>query len=270
MEKQNPTNLDDFTNDLTGEMLSDVADRFFGERVEIDHMQETLDRYIQLLQQDAEKLLEKLAVLDILLLHETGRQSFFDEIGIDRSAFSCPDQPRSAILPTIPKAWTQKQRYVRLALQAYDTFQTACETYQHGGSDIKHDPTDESQPAACVDMIFEMAELINKKIKHANNSMTSECTLQFVRSLDFQASEAENFTGVIPGRYASGITETLCYLPVDITHLPIVSYPVPPRIDRVKNRLIQFWSRFYAENKQAVQHLLQSMPAIPAKQGFKG
>lgn len=267
MEKQNPTNLDDFTNDLTGEMLSDVADRFFGERVEIDHMQETLDRYIQQLQQDDEKLLEKLAVLDILLLHETGRQSFFDEIGIDRSAFSCPDQPRSAILPTIPKAWTQKQQYVRLALQAYDTFQTACETYQRGGSDINHDPTDESQPAACVDMIFEMAEIINEKIKHANNSMASECTLQFVRSLDFQASEAENFTGVIPGRYASGITETLCYLPVDITHLPIVSYPVPPRLDGIRGQLSRFLSGFYAENKMIIRRLLQATTSIPAKQG---
>jgi hypothetical protein len=259
MEKQHSNVLDEFAKDLSGELLSDVAERFFGERVEIDHMRETLDRFIQTLQKAAQRPLEKLAVLDALLLHETGRQTFFNEIGIDRSVFTGMAQKPSAQFPAVPKAFTQKRRYVLLALQSYDAFQNACQVYQHGGVTADQNSADESVPMICVDLVQEMAVLLNEKIKRVNNRATSECTLQFVRSLDFQATEAEHFAGMIPGRYASGITQAMCYLPVDIAHLPIVSYPVPPRMDQVKGRLIQFWSRFYGENKKDVRRLMDGL-----------
>ncbi len=266
MEKHTPSSLDEFREELAGEVLSEVAERFFGDRLEIEQMHETLDLHIGSLRNMSERIGNDLAALETLLIHDTGRKAFFDALDIDRTAFPdtagrVMDDP--AVFPEMPKAWTRKKRYVLWVAQAYDRFQKECHRYRYGGGGKKTTPDASEEMITDVELIREMATLLNKKIHKVNNQTASECTLQFVRSMDLQTAEAERFTGaVIPGRYTTGLTESMCYLPIDIENLPIVIYPVPPEYEQIKNRLHGILIRFYGQNRKEIDPLMKEWEAI--------
>jgi hypothetical protein len=188
---------------------------------------------------------------------------------LDRQAFSDPNQPKSsdggAVFPPIPKAWTRKKRYLLFAGQVYDQFQKECRIYRYGGGRGTEGGAGE-EPSVDVELVQDMAVLLNEKIRKVNNQAASECTLQFVRSMDLHAAEAEQVSGsVLAGRYSSGMAESLCFLPVDIEKLPIAIYPVPPEYVRVKTRLHGFFTRFYGQNRQKIDQVMARLESDARK-----
>lgn len=242
MDKRHIGILENFNEDLTIELLKETADRFFGARKEIEEMRETFDRYVAELRELQQKPLKRLTVLRAVLLDRPDRiEAFWEAIGIPARAF----EPPLALPPVEPvdfpkprRAWTLKGRYTQLVLDAYAQLHAACDQYRHcrqPSHTRSQDP-----PPPCYDMVVAMARLLNDKIQAVNDTYSVECTLQFVRSLDVRTQEAEEVTGVIPGRYSSGLIDNLCVQPVDMDALGLLSLPVPPAPDTVERPIRNF------------------------------
>ena len=242
MNKHHIDILENFNEDLTVELLKETADRFFGARKEIEEMRETFDRYVADLRQLQQEPLKRLAVLRAVLLDRDERiAAFWEAIGIPARAFDTHlplPAPEAVDFPKPRKAWTLKGRYTQLVLDAYDRFHAACDQYRHCRQPRHALP--EGPPPPCYDMVIAMAKLLNDKIQAVNDTFSVECTLQFVRSLDVRTQEAEEVTGVIPGRYASGLVDRLCIEPVDIEALDLLKFPVPPAPDSVEGSIRNF------------------------------
>lgn len=242
MNKHHIGILENFNEDLTVELLKETADRFFGARKEIEEMRETFDRYVAELRQLQQRPLKRMAVLRAVLLDREDRIcAFWDAIGIPARAFDTnlrlpPAEPVD--FPKLRRAWTLTGRYTWLVLDAYSQLHAACDQYRHCRQSSHAQSND--PPPSCYDMVIAMAKLLNDKIQAVNDTFSVECTLQFVRSLDVRAQEAEEVTGGLAGRYATGLVDRLCVEPVDIEALDLLKFPVPPLPDSVEGSIRSF------------------------------
>lgn len=256
--------LNHYNEDLTLEMLRETADRFFGTRKEIDEMKDTLDRYVADLREMGKKPLKRLAILKTLMLNQNERMdAFWEAIGIPARAFDVDlsnIELKDTDFPHIRKGWTLKGKYTGIVLQTYIELYEACDGYRHCR------PVDLSRkgepPAPCYDMVLAMANLLNEKIRAANDTFSMECTLQFVRSLDARSQEAEDVTGGIHGRYAAGLLDNLCINPVDIDSLSLPALPVPPHPDKAESNIQKFCARQIRLYRDAITDLMERIAAM--------
>lgn len=263
MEKHHFDILNHYNEDLTLEMLRETADRFFGTRKEIDEMKDTLDRYVADLREMGKRPLKRLAVLKALMLDQNERMdAFWEAIDMPARAFDVDMSNitlKDTDFPHTRKGWTRKGKYTGIVLQTYSELYEACDSYRHCR------PANQSQrdepPAPCYDMVLAMANLLNEKIRAVNDTFSMECTLQFVRSLDARTQEAEDVTGGIHGRYATGLMENLCMSPVDIDSLSLPVLPVPPSPNTVEKTIRKFCSEQIRLYRDAIAKLMERIAA---------
>jgi len=252
--------MGDFADQLSEEILTEMADRFFGQRKQLDDMLEIFNDSVHKLQQQEIEIARKLASLNHLLLNGKGTGSFFNAIGIDFPEPS--DRFEACLTPAVfPEsvgwAFCVRRQYLKQVFQAYGELQKICRIYRWGDSGSDNSLMTELSGPVYYQLILEMAQQLNAEIAKVNASISPSCMLSFVKRLNVAESEKEQFTGVIFGRHDSGLDDTMCFSPVDVNTLPITAYPDLPEPGKAKKAIYRFCKDFYDANRAQIRCLMK-------------
>ncbi len=252
--------MGDIADQLSEEILTEMAGRFFGQRKQLDDMLEIFNDCVHKLQIQEIEIARKLASLNHLLLNGKGTGSFFNAIGTDfpepAARFEASLTP-SVFPESFGWAFSVRRQFQKQVFQAYGELQKICRIYRWGDSSSDNSPMTELSGPVCCQLILEMAQQLNAEIEKVNASISPSCALSFVKRLNVAESEKEQFTGVIFGRHNSGLDNAMCFSPVDVNTLPITAYPDLPEPGKVQKAIYRFCKDFYDENRALIRCLMK-------------
>lgn len=250
----------DFSEPLVQEVLTDMANTFFGTRKELDDMMEALDAFVEELRQREAAIALRAGFLNHLFLDERAARDFYAAIKLDSPELLLEAEfSDKTISQEIPFAFSTKGEYIKLVLSAYDATQKACHEYLNGK--LCEDPEEQGRMDVTVHykQIVKMCEIINEKVHQVNTGMSPVCVLQYAKKFNPEAEEKERITGATFGGYACSIDDKLAYRPINFDSLQLKKYPELPDHDEVYHEITSFCKKEYHRHKADIKELISNL-----------
>jgi hypothetical protein len=239
-------------NPLLDEMLTEVAETFFGARKEVDDMRTLLDEHLQGLRAKESAIRRQLAFLAYLLVDPPTTADFFRMLEVEAEPLGAlPCAAADAPAEPLPFGWRRKSQYVKLVLRAYAQLHLLLNDYQNGTfSDARPGPEAPSpRQAAYCKLVLELAKLINAKISELNRNMPPSGTLRFVKQFDAQMQLKDFVAGSNIADYTRTIDAKLRLPSIDLDSLPIVDFPSLPAPDIAAARIEAYCRKTFKAHK---------------------
>lgn len=251
---------DNFNDPLVEEVLTDVANNFFGVRRELENMTELFYSYAEKLRIKEAEVGAKAGLLNYLLLNGRAAGDFYRSVSIDLPENLLNSEFSYEILPVIlPYAFTAKGEFIRLVLHAYNALQRGCDEYINGKEADYSDEKD-SDNSVYYKLIMNMCDLVNQKINTVNSHMSPRSALQYVKNFNSEILSKEQITGGMTfGRQECDINQKLAFQPIDFNSLKLKKYPELPEQYKVSSEIILFCKKLYSKNKQDINNLVSRL-----------
>jgi len=242
-----------FGDSLVEEVLTDVAESFFGARKELDDLSDLFMAYVDRLQEAARHVEVLAGRLNHLLARDEVRREFYRMLEVEQPGpyLHSPFKPEDRRI-SVPFALTERGRYIKLVVQRYADLQRLSETYTRGPAEAD-DGTGE--PPVYYNLVRSMCELINEKVCNVRDGMSPACVLQYAKKFYVQHAQQAKVTGATAGTYAHMDSKFECQ-PIDFDQLDLVQFPELPKTDHVKADIVAFCKRHYSAIQADVPDLL--------------
>jgi hypothetical protein len=250
--------LEDFSESLADEVRTDMANNFFGDRVELEENIRLLYKTADLLREKETKVYEKAAFLNYLMLTPQAARSIYRASGIDTGVFAVEGDVTENALPAfIPSALTRKGEYVKFVLWAYETLENACQNYicgtRTGHPEKRHFEADDAD----YRLIQNMCTLINEEIDRINHRCLPSQILQIAKKFDPAAQAKEYVTG--GGTYYGDectLNENLAFKHIEFGSLNVKELPELAPVEKVRGIIVKEAKANYAQNKARIHEML--------------
>ncbi len=250
---------DDYAKNLADEVLSDMAENFFGARKQLDETINLFYEYVAELKRKQELLEERFRFLNYLLVTERNVSEFYRAIGVEDIHVIPRDGALSekAVPVHAPSAFTLKGKYVQWVKWAYETVQKGCKAYNHGMDYEEMKRVGFEQRDAYYDLVMGMHQLINQEIRRVNAKVSPSHILQTAKRFDPDTQQKEHFTG--GGTYYgddSSLNRELNYEPIDKASLNIRKFPDLPELDRVDHRISKICKDLFSRHSESIRRII--------------
>ncbi len=249
--------IDDLPDILAEEVLGDMAESFFGARVEIDEKLELFEEYRKALESKGRMVSSAAGFFNFLLLDKRAASEFFAMLKKDPGSLTENKGFSKNELPErMPTALTAKGLFVKLFLLGYEALRKRCAEYVSGEHVDGFSESPEVKVPVSYEMLKHMSELINEKIRMVNER-SAICTLQYTRQFDPEKLEKEKITGgCFSDAGCDNLEKNLKFTPIKFDSLEIETYPELPQLEGVKKEVENFagnlFSRKTSEAKKAI------------------
>ena len=172
------SSYDFMADSLAEEILTEVAQNFFGKRRLIERHIQILGEYASELQMVSSRLDEQLQLLHFLLINPQSTVDFYKKMGVIEIPPNLPPKFDQRLLPIyLPLSFTTRQKYSQLVLNVYSAFQKSCHNYMHGSG---------SEDATAPDyrLFRKMCAMVNEEIKRLNKDNSPTTVIQYVKQFD--------------------------------------------------------------------------------------
>ena len=264
--------MPDFKNlsdSLKMEVLSEMADTYFGARRDLDHMLEHFDLLTDQLAVLARTVERHAGLLHVLLLEDKGAAEFYQALGIRPQTvpYRGYKGPVSSLI--LPLALTPRGRWLKSVRRAYATYHRVAEDYMHGH--VEPDPQDRRRKRTSVhfEMLQNLAEHINKAVLNVNKNLRLSDALEYARGLEPGARERERLAGA--GQYSEQRAgQDIDFEPIAFEDLGLKAMPDLPE-PKEAWRMARSWLKgFYRchgkEIRERMKVLKRGKGRIPASQ----
>lgn len=253
---------DDYARDLADELLSDMAENFFGTRKQLDETLDLFREYVAELK-DKQVLLEyRFRFLNYLLVSPQAAHEFYRALGVQNiDAIPKDGLLSEKVIPVhAPSAFTRKGQYTKLVMWAYEKAQKACKAYNHGMDYHEMRRAGFEQRDAYYDLVKGMHQLINKEIHRVNAKVSPSHILQTAKRFDPDTQQKEHFTG--GGAYYgddSSLNRELRYQTIDEASLDIKKFPDLPEPPRVEHEISKRCKDHYSHHTESIRRILHEV-----------
>lgn len=250
---------DDLIEPLVSEILTDVAGSFFDARRTLEAKIDLFQKFVEKLQEMAIEVQYRAGLLNLLLVDDQQALAFYRMLKLDGKVFldSKITDP-SNCLSGIPFGIGFVNRYTKLVFTVYSNLQKACDVYLNGHSQPEKTFAHSQEEAIYYHLIVKMHQVLNEDIKKLNETISPSCTLQFAKGFNPDLMAKEKVTGGGISNPQS-LDEKLCYRPIDLNHLKLLEFPLPPKIDDVRGSVKRFCKdlciRYPGELKKIVEFI---------------
>ncbi len=254
----NPFN--DFSDTLAEEVLTDMADTFFGARKQLEDMIEIFQSLVEELREKEVEVAGRAGFLHYVLLRGKVAGDFYESIKVDSPQILLESKFSDKCLPyKIPFAFTDRGKFTKLVLWAYDALQNACDEYINGK--YYDDPEEKGRKKLTIHykLIKNMCKVINEKVYKVNTDVSPVCVLQYAKKFDPETMEKERIAGATFGGYACSIDEKLAYKTIDFDSLQLKKYPELPKEDKVNFEITLFCKKNYPKYKDEIKKLISDL-----------
>ncbi|TVM15403.1 hypothetical protein DPQ33_15685 [Oceanidesulfovibrio indonesiensis] len=256
------TLLEEFSDGLAQEVLTEAAESFFGARVRIDREEELLRDQAKALNRKVEHVLDAIALLHAVLLDKPTILSFYETIGVDPYAgeelcrFACDREPVLSLARAF--GLTGSSRYAKLVKAAYERAHVELDTYVNGR--YVKDHAGRQRLTVNYVSVMKHCEELNKAIREVNKNHAPSCVMNFCKCLNPDTMQKEQITGAVNGGSSCNIDDSLMMLPVDCTTLRLTPLPELPAPKDVSGEISRFAKNLYAERGDEIRERLSSLP----------
>jgi hypothetical protein len=241
---------------LVEEVMFDMAETFFGSRVEIDEMLELFEEYVKKLKKKSEGVSLRAGLFNNLLIDSKTMTEFYSYLNLDPENVLKKNTYSEQVLPKkMPISITDKSEFTKLFLFAYESLQKACSDYVH---DDLLEEDDKKQPVNYT-LLLNMSRVINEKIKKVNERSTV-CTLQYARQFKCETIEKEHVVGTgFSESECEGIDRNMKFKPLNFDSYKIEKYPELPKTETVKSNITAFAKKVFNAHPVAAKKILSDI-----------
>jgi hypothetical protein len=260
-----PSDLGDM---LVEEVMCDMAETFFGSRVEIDEMLELFEKYVEELKKKSEGVALRAGFLNTLLIDAKTTAEFYSHLKVDPQNLLNKNTYSEEVLPgKMPISITEKSEFTKLFLFAYESLQKACREYARGNNFTGYDKEnedegegeDEEKEPVNYALLLNMSRMINEKIKKVNERSTI-CTLQYTRQFKPDVIEKEHIVGTgFSDIGCDGLDRNMKFEPLNFDSYKIDKYPELPKIETVKSDITAFAKKVFSDKTIAAKKVLSDI-----------
>ncbi|MCP4351607.1 MAG: hypothetical protein GY795_39585 [Desulfobacterales bacterium] len=243
----------DFNDSLVEETLTDMANNFFGTRIELENMIELFHSFAEALRKKETEVGARTGLLNYLLLNRQTTDDFYKSLSIE-----CPENllnsklSDNTIIRSFPVALTAKGEYIKLVLMAYEGLQKICDEYNNGNDSDYSDDNESDNIPVYYKMIVNMCSLVNDKVKSVNNHMAPGDALRYVKSFNPELIGKERIIGGV-GFGGNSLNQKLAFQPIDFNSLDLKKYPELPVLHKVSSEITLLCKKLYSENKRNIK-----------------
>lgn len=247
----------DLSDALTDEVLSEMADSFFGARIDIDDALEFFHEVSEELNGKLYKIFKVCALLEKICLGREGYSDFWLSTGISRDLFNYPPGVDSAVFLDTPSfSISSKGEYIKWFNMAYEMLSLCIIDYMHGI--YRDDGNGRKVRSTNRDDFFRMADEINIKIEKVNNNVSASDVLKFTKSLDPAGMQKENIAGCV-GPQCKVIDNEMAFTVIAIKDIDFPEFPDLPQRKEISSYIAEFCSETYSSDKHRVKELLKNL-----------
>lgn len=257
------TDLGGMADALAQEFMSDVADRFFGDRKRLDETMELFYCRVEQLKEIARTVRARVGLLDYVLLRGELAPDFWQAIDVEHMPFA-GYHTRPGVLPEDrPWALTRKRRWKKWIMKSYRLLEQSVHDYMHG--QVYDHPRIKGKKMVTLhyDQLKALHTRIVEEAERINKEMSPSEMLSYTKGFSPEQCSKEKVAGVLPDGYACSLDSEFAYMTVDFDSLLLPEYPdlpSPAQIEGVVTRLVD---RVWRERSADVIELLDEMKHIP-------
>ncbi|MCF8079002.1 MAG: hypothetical protein K9K88_06955 [Desulfobacterales bacterium] len=257
--------MTDYDSPLAEEVLTDVAQTFFGARRKLDDMIEILKDYAQTLEQKAAIVIRRAGTLNYLLVEKDRIAAFYEAIGVSDPGElpRCePPDPLPHLKPGF--SLTGRGRFVKTVARQYERLWKACREYRCSSANPLADAKRVEDVCVDLKLVKAMWEIVNSKIREINEESSPSAVLQYAKGFDSRGEKQSKVAGATAGEYA-GMDRKFVYRPIPIEEMHLHDFPELPEPYGCRNRIARFAKKIYP----AVRGRAGERVARLARQGQK-
>lgn len=241
---------EDIAEALAQEVLTDVAESFFGTRKHIDDMTELLNIYVQRLKDFEKEVCARAGLINYLFILPNHVKNFFDTLAVQSSDAFINCKFSSHVLPKkLRFSFTAKGEFLEWVTYAYSSLQQSCHEYLYGRGIDDTGAKSIYRKDIYLNLVKNMCRLINDRIERVNKDMPPFSILQYVRQFDPEYESKAHLAIAGYQGESSGINEKLAYQPINFNSFQLTEFPELPPIDKVLKEITDFSNQFYSWHK---------------------
>lgn len=249
----------DYADQLQQEVVTDMAESYFGARKDVDDMLEVFNSMTEELRQLGPKLSQAAARLHCLLLDRDTAKNFYISLDVVPSCIPYTDEVPRPFFDELPFAFTGVGRYERCVFRAYDLLQKTADEYLNGK--YFDDPDHKGRKRLTVHYLrlLALAEHINEEIARVN-ATTIGGTLQYVKGMDPETMQRERMMGDSMSGEDS-MSKDMTFEPINFDELGLLVVQDLPSLYKVKGLIRNFCREFYGKRREDIvkaMHFLKS------------
>lgn len=253
------SDISDFADQLQQDVVSDMAESFFGNRKELDNALEAYSGMVRDFQPVVERLYRAVATLRLLLLDDADAAEFFRRLGLDPAAV--PQAEGADILgrESLPFALTGKGRYAACVLDAYEQLRKAVHDYIHG--QYFDDPVQKGRKRLTMHYrrLEEVAAYINERIRKTNEESSVTSMLREVKRLNPVQMEREEMMGGIYLKEGCGLDNDMCFAPINFKGYGFPEVADLPSLKDARKKVEEFCAELYARRGEEARKAMAAL-----------
>lgn len=248
--------FDEFADNLQQEVVSEMAEAYFGARKNIDDMVDVLEQWAEELRRWKPRLEKSAGRLHCLLLNQRLVRDFYITLDILPACVPQGTSSEEEFQKPGPFAFSFRGKYIKAVLDAYDDFQRLADIYLNGK--YYENPDEKGRKRLTVHYIrFKaMLEYVNMEIEKVNSRMNTEDTLRYLKQMNPEMSEKEKVLDTCSGSLCAFGVDTE-YRALELETYGLLQIQELPGREKVRNEITAFCKALYGEKKEEIKALLR-------------
>ena len=247
----------EYADELQQEVVTDMAEAYFGARKDIDDMLEVFGKLTEKLREHGPRLSQAAARLHRLLLDRDTVGEFYAALKLDPESIPYMDEAPTPFFDKLPFAFTGQGRYERCVFRTYDLLQKAVDEYLNGR--YFDDPEQPGRKRLTVHYLRlkSMAEYINEEIDRVNGTAVSGA-LHFIKTMDPEQMQHEGMMGqAVKG--TDHIDRDMSFTPIDFEGLGLPVVHELPALYAVREAIKGFCAELHKKRRDDTAEAMRSL-----------
>ena len=253
-----------YAESLEEEVLSELAESFFGARKALD---DKIDRLYELageLRAREAGVLGKLSFLSYVLCWGELSEAFWTALDVESAdEMRCVGDMRPQDWGEKRRALTGRARWTKYVAAAYGAASDAVREYLLGGVYVAPPEQADSGPgrkklSVHYRQLVAMHAHVNAEIARVNKDLTPSGTLGYVKQFDVERTEKEKITGGGCG-LGAGLDAGLCFRPVDFASLRLRAFSELPPLDKASGTIHDFCKARFDDHRAELTAIMDEI-----------
>lgn len=250
--------FDELSDALKGEVMTEMADGFFGARREVDSEVEYFQAREADIRLSGQRALCSYALLHALLLDGEAAPQLFAKLGVDPAFCEKVQGVLPCLYVRLPLALTRKRRFAKLVRTVYEKVAEAFSIYLEGKNYTLPNSREHRRTIGYARYVQWCAE-INERIAKVNESHAPSCVLGMARSMGEDTSAAQSVAGAAMDNYSGSLDASLCLKPVYCDTAGVGPLPALPVDEDALDSVTDFAVRLYSEHAETINKILKRL-----------
>lgn len=251
------SDLKEFADQLQEEVVSDMAEAYFGERKDLEELIEAYGRMTEDVRALGPRLFEAVARLHRLLLDRETAEAFYAALGVDPAAMPFPDDPPRPFFDRLPFAFTAQGRYERCVFRVYDLLHQEADVYLNGRYFVDPEQGKRKRLTPHYVRVKALADHLNAEIDKINRRSVTGA-LQYVKNMDPDHARQERLMGDTDSQ-GETLNHDMEFVPIDFAGIGLPVVPELPPLYKVKEKIKAFCGRVWALRREEAVRAMESL-----------